>query len=41
VRNEIGICQPAQRIADGHGVQIAARDVPIGWQTDFLVGTRM
>jgi len=33
VRDEIGICQPAQRIAGGHGVQIAARDVPIRWQT--------
>jgi hypothetical protein len=39
VPDEVGICEPAQRIAGEHGVQIAARDVPIGWQTDFLVGT--
>ena len=33
VRDDISTCQPAQRIAGGHGVQIAARDVPIRWQT--------
>jgi hypothetical protein len=26
-------------ISGGHGVQIAARDLPIGWQIDFLLGT--
>ena len=39
VRDDIGICHPAQRIGRGHGVQIAARDVPISSQIDFLVGT--
>jgi hypothetical protein len=38
VRDNIGICQLAQRIGGGHGVQIAAR-APIGWQICFLVGT--
>jgi hypothetical protein len=28
-----------QRLDGGHGVQITGRNVGIGWQIDFLVGT--
>jgi len=39
VPRDISIGHRAQLIRQRHGVQIAARKMPIGRQTDFLAGT--